>query len=110
MATSTPTPTTPSVQTCPACGTEGLRWGAPDGAPWHGRCRDCGIVYTRDGSIPQSVCPGCGLPHSETETGCVFCEDCGPSDCAGCGRPTLRWQLDEDLLLCPFCNEVVCHD
>jgi hypothetical protein len=96
--------------TCPACASDDLRWRAPFGALWHGQCRDCGTEYhwyaapLDDAGAPvEPTCPGCAMPHDEEETGAVFCEDCGPSECAYCGGTTLRWKLSENLA-CETCE------
>jgi hypothetical protein len=94
--------------TCPTCASDDLRWRAPLGALSWGQCRDCGTEYhwyeePVTDEAPEPMCPGCAMPHDEDEKGTVFCEDCGPSDCAYCGRTTLRWMLSENLA-CTECE------
>jgi hypothetical protein len=80
--------------TCPNCETDDLRCGALH----QSRCSDCATDY-RSYAVPDAepTCPGCGVPHDEQQTGHVFCEDCGPSDCRWCGATVYRWQLSENL-------------
>ena len=87
---------------CPRCDSHDLQ-GTSQDAPRQAGCADCSTQYRwyelplDDSETPESVCPGCGMPHDETQTGRAYCEDCGPSDCAYCGATTLRWMLSENL-------------
>jgi hypothetical protein len=95
---------------CSTCEADDLRAAAPCCAARRGRCPDCGTEYRwyevpspDGGGLSEPTCPGCGVVHDEQETGTVYCEDCGPSDCAYCGATTLRWLLSENLA-CRVCE------
>ena len=95
--------------TCPTCVSDDLRWGAPLGALWHGRCRDCATEYhwfeptSNDGAVPHPSCPGCGVSRHEVHPATPFCDECGPLDCAYCGTPAVLPTLSRNLA-CAMCE------